>query len=73
MELVCVFAREDAVGASYRANWAEGKGGGTKDGFASVPETCEWLSSIKEDSEALRVRRLCEEGGEAGLRPEWDF
>ena len=73
MELVCDFAREDAVGASYRPNWAEGRGGGTKDGFASVPEACEWPSSIKEDREALRVRRLCEEGGEAGLRPEWDF
>jgi hypothetical protein len=71
VELVCVFfAREDAVGASYRA---EGTGGGAKDGFGSVPETCDWLISINEDSEALRVRRMCEEGGEAGLRPEWDF
>jgi len=69
VELVCVFAREDAVGASYRG----GTGGGTKGGFASLPETCDWLISIKEDSEALRVRRLCEDGGEAGLRPEWDF
>lgn len=70
MELVCVFAREDAVGALYRA---EGTVGGAKEGFGSVPETCDWLISISEDSEALRVRRLCEEGGEAGLRPEWDF
>lgn len=73
MELPCVFAREDAVGASYRGNWAEGTGGGAKDGFGSIPETCDWLTSINEDSEALRVRRLCEGGGEMGLRPEWDF
>jgi len=66
VELVCVFAREDAVGASYRA---EGTGGAAKDGFGSG----DWLISINEDSDALRVRRLCEEGGEAGLRPEWDF
>jgi len=73
VELVCFFAREDAVGASYRGKLAEGTGGGAKDAFCSVPETCDWLISINEDSEALRVRRLCEGGGETGLRPEWDF
>jgi hypothetical protein len=74
VELVCVFAREDAVGASYRGNWVEGTGGGAKDGFGSVPDTCDWLISINEDSEALRVRCLwCEGGGETGLSPEWDF
>jgi len=70
VELVCVFAREDAVGASYRGNCAEGTGGGAKYGFGSMPD---WLISNNEDSEALRVSRWCEGGGEAGLRPEWDF
>jgi len=69
---VCFFAREDAVGASYRGNWAD-DAGGTNDGLGSMPETCEWPTSINEDSEALRVSRLCEEGGETGLSPEWDF
>ena len=64
VELVCVLAREDAVGASYRGIWDEGPALGTKDG----PRP-DWLKSMSEDSEAWRVRCLGG-GGEAGLRPE---
>jgi hypothetical protein len=69
---VCFFAREDAVGASYPGNWAD-DAGGANDGLGSMAGTWEWFTSINDDSEALRVNRLCEEGGEAGLRTEWDF
>jgi hypothetical protein len=62
------FAREDAVGASYQAKWAEGTGGGAKDGFSSVPETCNWPISINKDSAGETLVRRGREGRlEAGM------
>jgi hypothetical protein len=53
-ELVCNLAREAAVGASYRANLADGPVVG------AVPEPDAWevLASIREESDALRVSPL---------------
>lgn len=53
-ELVCDFAREAAVGASYLANLADGPA------ERAVPEPDAWeeLVSIREDKDALRVSAL---------------
>jgi hypothetical protein len=72
VELVCDFAREAAVGISYRASLlVDGPAAGGEGVFE--PDAWGWLISMRDDNDALRASFRCVDGGEGGLRPECDF
>ena len=68
VEFLCDLARDAAVGASYRESLDP-----PAEGVDPEPDAWDWLASIREDNDALRVSLRVVEGGVGGLRTECDF